>query len=170
MTLLSGGSSFPVEVGEDDGKPWVAVSGKRLAFDLSGEVRGDRGGLWSIVVEGRQHEVQAQLRDGHITVEVDGERYAFERHDAPGAGRLDRPLAGSAEVVAPMPGKVVKLLAAPGEQVQANQGILLFEAMKMQNEIRSPLAGRLEALWVLEGQAVESRDRLFAVKTNSGAE
>ena len=167
MTLVSGGTSFPVEVGEDeDRKPWVQFSGERLAFDLPPDARADGGGLWSIVVGGRQYEVQVSLDDRHIAVEVDGERYSFERREAPEAGASARRQGGSAEVVAPMPGKVVKLLAAAGEQVQANQGILLFEAMKMQNEIRSPLAGKLVDLAVREGQAVESRDRLFTVKAD----
>ena len=168
MTLVSGGTSFPVGVGEDDDrKLWVQLSGERLAFDLAGDARGDGGGLWSVVVGGRQYEVQVSLDDRHIAVEVDGERYSFERQEAPEAGASARRHGGSAEVVAPMPGKVVKLLVAPGEQVQANQGILLFEAMKMQNEIRSPLSGKLVALAVREGQAVESRDRLFTVKADS---
>ncbi len=167
MTLVSGGTSFPVGVGEDeDRKLWVQLSGERLAFDLVGDVRAEGGGLWSIVVGGRQYEVQVSLNDRHIAVEVDGETYSFERQEAPEAGASARQHAGRAEVVAPMPGKVVKLLVAPGEQVQANQGILLFEAMKMQNEIRSPLAGKLVALAVREGQAVESRDQLFTVKAD----
>lgn len=167
MTLVSGGTSFPVEVGEDeDRKLWVQFAGERLAFDLPPDARADGGGLWSIVVGGRQYEVQVSLDDRHIAVEVDGERYSFERREAPEAGASARRQGGSADVVAPMPGKVVKLLAAAGEQVQANQGILLFEAMKMQNEIRSPLAGKLVDLAVREGQAVESRDRLFTVKAD----
>jgi biotin carboxyl carrier protein len=63
-----------------------------------------------------------------------------------------------------MPGKVVKLLVAVGGAVTAGQGVLLFEAMKMQNEIKSPQEGTLSELLVTEGQAVEARDLLFAVK------
>lgn len=167
MTLISGSTSFAVEVGEDGGKPWVQVSGKRLAFDLSGGTGDHPGGLWSVVVEGRQYEVQARVHDENITVEVDGERYSFARQDVLPTATSARLQEGSAEVVAPMPGKVVKLLATQGAEVQANQGILLFEAMKMQNEIRSPMPGTLQALLVREGQAVESRDRLFIVKASS---
>ncbi len=154
-----------MEVGEDDRKLWVQLSGERMAFDLAGDAA---GGLWSIVIRGRQYEVQASLQEKRITVEVDGERYEFERRDVP-EGRSVRPKGGSAEIVAPMPGKVIKLLAAPGDRVRANQGILLFEAMKMQNEIRSPLAGTVVNLAVQEGQVVESRDRLFTVKGDPDA-
>jgi len=168
MTLVSGGTSIPVEVGEDNGKPWVRLGGDRKEFDLAGEARGV--GLWSILLDGRQYEVQVSLDDGHIIVDVEGARYSFERHEGSRARVATRRHGGSADVVAPMPGKVVKLLAVPGESVEANQGILLFEAMKMQNEIRSPLAGTLVAIAVREGQTVESRERLFTVREDARSE
>ena len=55
-----------------------------------------------------------------------------------------------------MPGKVVRLLVAPGAAVQAGQGIVVVEAMKMQNEIRSPKSGTVERLAVIEGQTVNA--------------
>jgi biotin carboxyl carrier protein len=168
MTLVSGGTSIPVEVGEEDGKPWVRLAGNRLELDLAGETRGV--GLWSIVLGGRQYEVQVSLDEGDILVDVEGARYSFELHETSRARAAARRHGGSADVVAPMPGKVVKLLAVPGESVEANQGVLLFEAMKMQNEIRSPLAGTLVAVAVREGQAVESRERLFTVRGDAGSE
>lgn len=170
LTLVSGETSLPVEVGEDDeGKPWVQLAGERMRFDLVGDAASDAGRLWSIVLGGRQYELQVGVEDGRIVVEVNGERYGFERH-APGWAASAAGHGGRAEVLAPMPGKVVKLLAASGELVQANQGILLFEAMKMQNEIRTPLAGELVSLAVREGQAVEARDRLFTVEAKPAAE
>ena len=71
---------------------------------------------------------------------------------------------GVAEIRAPMPGKIVKILAAEGSEVQANQGILVMEAMKMQNEIKSPKQGVLKRLSVQEGAAVSSGDLLAAVE------
>jgi biotin carboxyl carrier protein len=165
LTLLSGEKSFPLEVGEGEGRLRVSLSGKPLEFDL-GDQR--EGGL-SIIIEGRSYEARVAIHGNHISVEIDGERHVFELDDldrgpdssARSGGRSRQ---GSAEVVAPMPGKVVKLLAEPGAQLQADQGVLLFEAMKMQNEIRSPVAGTLVAFDVREGDAVELRDRLFTVK------
>lgn len=157
------GAAFPLEVGEKDGSLRVHLAGEPLAFDLGGH----RTGGVSIILGGRSFEAQVSLEERRITVEVDGRRYLFERSDVPEVGAARRPQ-GDAEVLAPMPGKVIKLLASPGEEVRANQGVVLFEAMKMQNEIRSPLAGRLVAIAVREGQAVESRDRLFTVKGEPG--
>ena len=61
---------------------------------------------------------------------------------------------GVVEVRAPMPGKVVRVLAGKSDSVRAQQGILVIEAMKMQNEIRAPKAGRIVELTVKEGDAV----------------
>jgi biotin carboxyl carrier protein len=160
LTLVSKGVPFPLEIGESEGRLRILLEGKPLVFDLDVE----RGGGLTVVLGGRCYEAQVRVQEGSISVELDGLRYAFEP-DEPGRATAPRATDGEAHVLAPMPGKVVKLLAAAGEVVRAHQGILLFEAMKMQNEIRSPLAGKVVSMAVREGQTVESRDRLFTVRT-----
>ena len=71
---------------------------------------------------------------------------------------------GRQEILAPMPGKVVRVLATVGDAVEAGQGLLVVEAMKMQNEIRSPKSGRVERLLVTEGQAVNAGEVLAWVE------
>jgi len=71
---------------------------------------------------------------------------------------------GTVELRAPMPGKVVKVLASEGAEVQANQGILVMEAMKMQNEIKSPKQGVVKRIGVKEGAAVNAGDVLAVVE------
>jgi biotin carboxyl carrier protein len=66
-----------------------------------------------------------------------------------------------------MPGKVVKLLVGSGDTVSSGQGVLLFEAMKMQNEIKSPQDGVVGEMAVDEGQTVEARDRLFVIHSTT---
>ena len=63
-----------------------------------------------------------------------------------------------------MPGKVVRLLVSEGDAVEAGQGLLVVEAMKMQNEVRSPKAGRVEKLLAKEGLAVNAGDVLAWVE------
>jgi biotin carboxyl carrier protein len=63
-----------------------------------------------------------------------------------------------------MPGKVIKLLVAEGAEVQVNQGIVVLEAMKMQNEIKSPKKGVVSKLGVTEGAAVNAGDLLATVE------
>jgi biotin carboxyl carrier protein len=67
---------------------------------------------------------------------------------------------GRQQIVAPMPGKVIRLLVNAGDQVEAGQGLIVVEAMKMQNEIRSPKKGKVERLHAKEGQAVNAGDIL----------
>jgi biotin carboxyl carrier protein len=67
---------------------------------------------------------------------------------------------GRQQVTAPMPGKVIRLLVNAGDEVEAGQGLVVVEAMKMQNEIRSPKRGKVERLQVKEGQNVNAGDVL----------
>ena len=63
-----------------------------------------------------------------------------------------------------MPGKVVELLVQAGEAVEKDQGIIIIEAMKMENEIRAPVAGTVKAVHVEAGQAVESGELLVELE------
>jgi acetyl/propionyl-CoA carboxylase alpha subunit len=67
---------------------------------------------------------------------------------------------GRQQLLAPMPGKVIRMLVNAGDEVEAGQGIVVVEAMKMQNEIRSPKRGKVERLHAKEGQAVNAGDVL----------
>ncbi len=70
---------------------------------------------------------------------------------------------GRQQIVAPMPGKVVRLLVKEGDHVEAGQGLLVVEAMKMQNEIRSPKSGTVERVLAKEGQPVNAGEILCVV-------
>ena len=67
---------------------------------------------------------------------------------------------GRQQILAPMPGKVIRLLVKVGDEVEAGQGLVVVEAMKMQNEIRSPKKGKVERLQAKEGQPVNAGDVL----------
>jgi biotin carboxyl carrier protein len=67
---------------------------------------------------------------------------------------------GRQQIIAPMPGKIIRLLVNVGDEVEAGEGLVVVEAMKMQNEIRSPKKGRVERLQAKEGQAVNAGDVL----------
>jgi biotin carboxyl carrier protein len=107
----------------------------------------------------------AQSLDGYV-VSLAGRRIDVAILDARTALRraAQRDHDGVGHIRAPMPGKVIKLLVAEGAEVQANQGIVVLEAMKMQNEIKSPRKGVVRKLGVTEGTAVNSGDLLATVE------
>jgi glutaconyl-CoA/methylmalonyl-CoA decarboxylase subunit gamma len=68
---------------------------------------------------------------------------------------------GVEELQAPMPGRIVRILVADGARVETGEGLLVIEAMKMQNEVRATRRGRVEAIYVREGDGVETGSRLL---------
>lgn len=97
---------------------------------------------------------------GVYTLWLDGYRFEVEALDERArairdlSGRTAGPK-GPAPVVAPMPGLVVRVNAQVGDQVQAGQGLVVMEAMKMENELRAQAAGRVKSILVSTGTAVE---------------
>ena len=122
---------------------------------------------FSVLLAGRSHDVYATPSlPGQIQLQTNGHEFIAEVFD-PRSWRGRRHGTGEAEgrqqIVAPMPGKVVRLLVKGGDAVAANQGLLVVEAMKMQNEIRSPKSGTVERVLVTEGQAVNAGEVLCVV-------
>jgi biotin carboxyl carrier protein len=126
-------------------------------------------GVYSLLIDGRSYEAYVSRRPGDApglaspyVVVVGLRRYVVELRDPRqwrrGGSSLEKD--GPQEIVAPMPGRVVKVLVAEGEEVARNQGLLVIEAMKMQNELRAPRGGRVERVYVPEGQGVEAGTRL----------
>jgi len=81
-----------------------------------------------------------------------------------GAANADAGADGVARIVAPMPGKVVRVLVELGAQVEAGAGVMVVEAMKMQNEMKSPKAGVVAALNVEVGATVNGGDVLAVIE------
>jgi len=137
----------------------VTLDGKQLSADVV-EITPN---TFSILQNGRAFEIRIVRRpDGSLQAETNGEEFSIEvldrrawrgRHSA---GEVD----GRQQITAPMPGKIVRVLVQEGEQVEVGQGLLVVEAMKMQNEIRSPKNGKVERVHVKEGQTVNSGEIL----------
>jgi biotin carboxyl carrier protein len=123
--------------------------------------------VWSILYGAESFEVDVQGRDDAYEVLIGGDCYKFslmneQRRALIRAG--GKGAAGKALVTSPMPGKVVKLLVAEGEEVQADQGVIVVEAMKMENELKSAVTGKVKEIFVQEGEVVESGAKLLLVE------
>ncbi len=123
-------------------------------------------GIYSILIAGAAFEAQVEPAASGLTVTVGGRRIPARVVDPrQWQGRRGGAVEaeGRQQILAPMPGKVVRLLVALGEKVDAGRGLLVVEAMKMQNEIRSPKTGTVEKLLVTEGQAVNAGQAVAVV-------
>ena len=122
-------------------------------------------GVYSVLLNGRSLDLTVEETTDGLLVRLNGREFNTQIAD-PRAWRRGRSgsieLAGRQQVAAPMPGKIVRVLAAMGQQVESGQGLLVIEAMKMQNEIRSPKSGTLEKI-VREGQTVNAGEILAVV-------
>ena len=139
----------------------VIVEGRRVEADA---VRISHN-AYSILLGGRSLEVTVEEISGGLRLRVNGREYRTEISDPRSWQRGRRAaieLEGRQQLVAPMPGKIVRVLVARGQQVSRGQGLLVIEAMKMQNEIRSPKSGTVEKL-ASEGQAVNAGEILAIV-------
>jgi biotin carboxyl carrier protein len=119
---------------------------------------------FSVLLNGESHQIRIAPRaDGTLTLHTGVAEYHAEVTDPRlWRGRKHGALAteGRQQITAPMPGKVVRLLVSEGDAVEAGQGLLVVEAMKMQNEIHSPKAGKVGKLLAKENQAVNAGDVL----------
>lgn len=122
----------------------------------------------SVILGGHSFEIHlSRSIDGKIKLQCGPHEFSAQVIDPRSwRGRKQGALEveGRQEIVAPMPGKVIRLLVAAGDAVEAGQGLLVVEAMKMQNEIRSPKSGKVERLLAKEGQAVNAGEVLAWVE------
>jgi biotin carboxyl carrier protein len=139
----------------------ATIDGRKIDADTAEISRG----VYSILLDGRSFEVTVEESGEGLLVRTAGREFQLEIVDSRSwrrgrSGSIE--LEGRQEVTAPMPGKIVRVLAAPGQKVEAGQGLLVIEAMKMQNEIRSPKSGTLDRL-AQEGQTVKAGEILAIV-------
>jgi biotin carboxyl carrier protein len=121
----------------------------------------------SILIDGKVYEIKRERTESETSLWVNGSGYVAEIRD-PRSLRARKKKAGDdsgpRKLVASMPGKVVRLLVTENTEVEAGQGIVVVEAMKMQNEIKSPKKGIVRKLVAAEGANVNAGDVLAIVE------
>ena len=163
LTGPSGKKLRTVELERDADRWKISLDGQPVDIDA---VEIDPNTL-SLLLEGQSYEVRiTPSPDGVLKLQTGLQEFTAEVVD-PRAWRGRRhgalEVEGRQQIVAPMPGKVVRILVQAGDKVEAGQGLLVVEAMKMQNEIRSPKGGTIERLHVREGQPVNAGEVLCVV-------
>jgi biotin carboxyl carrier protein len=134
------------------------------------EVRVDailaRADVLSLRLADRAFEVKCERVGSETHFWVGSQRFAVEVRDprslrARGRAAEER---GAKKLTAPMPGRVVRILAAQGTEIEAGAGVVVVEAMKMQNEVKSPKKGKIQKILVTTGAAVNAGDVLAIVE------
>lgn len=157
------GTDYRLELARE-GRGWKCrLNGREVALDAVLT----RANVLSVVIDGTAYEVKRELTPVDLHFWVGSARYAAEVRD-PRSLRSRRQTAsgahGLAKLVAPMPGKVVRLLVTEKSEVQAGQGVLVVEAMKMQNELKSPKKGVVQRILASPGATVNAGDVLAIVE------
>jgi biotin carboxyl carrier protein len=149
------GKKRQVELTQASERPVWTIDGQRLEADAIAV----SSGVYSILINGKSFEVRTERLGAELRATTSGREFRIVVQDE----REWRRKRGSAveaegrqQVLAPMPGKIVRVLVKTGDAVRAGQGLLVVEAMKMQNEIRAPKSGTIDRLGVVEGQTVNA--------------
>jgi biotin carboxyl carrier protein len=159
----AGGQITPIEVKGGAGRYTIVLDGETLTVDA----RQTGEGIWSILLGGASHVVDVTDQDGAYAVDVGGERYAIRVEEESryiirtrGAGGVER----GQVLKAPMPGKVTVIEVSVGQSVAPGDGLIVLEAMKMENEFKAQVAGTVKEIRVAAGQPVNPGDVLLVIE------
>ena len=153
-------TTHKVEIDKDGS---CRIDGAAVAYDATVQERD----VLSLIIGGKAYEVRRDGSNGSFQLWVNGVAVEAEVRDPRSLrGRKDRSggAEGAKKITAPMPGKVVRILAPAGTEVESGQGVIVIEAMKMQNELKSPKAGKVTKVAAKEGAAVNAGDVLAIVE------
>ena len=157
------GETVAIEVTGTGGHYRVAVGDEAADVDA----RQNPEGIWSLVIGDVSHVVDVSDRDGVSVVEVDGETYRIRVEEE--TRYIIRTRGGKAQtsgqvLKAPMPGKVVHVGVEVGQAVKPGDGLIVLEAMKMENEFRATVVGSVKEIRVQVGQPVNPGDTLVVIE------
>ena len=161
--IFVNGKPHRLELKRFDRQWRCTLDGQSLALDAVLA----RPDVLSVLIDSRAFEVKRERTATDMHLWVDSARYEVELRDPRslrerrGAGLAEQ---GARKLLAPMPGKVVRVLAPEKTEVEAGQGVIIVEAMKMQNEIKSPKKGTVQRVLATEGSAVNAGDVLAIVE------
>jgi biotin carboxyl carrier protein len=161
--VLIDGKSYKLEISRNDGAWTCRLDGREVQMDAVLT----RPDVLSILIDGKAYEVKRETTATDVHLWVGSARYAVELRD-PRSLRSRKDGSGGEQgprkLLAPMPGKVVRVLVKENDEVEAGQGIVVVEAMKMQNELKSPKNGVVRKVVAVEGSPVNAGDVLAVVE------
>jgi biotin carboxyl carrier protein len=159
----SGGRTHDIVVTRDERYWRVRLDDREILVD----VLPLGSSLYSLLIEGRSYEVDVLDGEDAVMVHLGGQPFRVVLQDpaaqGPASGAARSSVRGET-IAAPMPGKVVRVLVAQGDTVEAGQVVAVVEAMKMENELRARAGGRVRDVRAREGAAVGAGDALVVME------
>jgi pyruvate carboxylase subunit B len=163
-----GDATHEVEIRQSGSTTEVLLDGQPVQAEMQ---RVGTSALFSLLIEGRSYELLIEPGESEYRVTIEDRTYHVRVEDE--RAQLLRSLirdrattAGPVQIRAPMPGLIVRVEVAGGQRVNAGDGLLVVEAMKMENEIRSPVSGIVKQVAVEERQAVEKDEILVTLEAD----
>ena len=159
-----GDQEFRIEIREEGDAISVRLGEREIPVD----VLSLGSGLYSLLIKDFSFEVDVMESEESLIIMVRGQAFSVSIHD--GRKRLSREAdqgatrAGLHRITAPMPGKVTRHLVRIGDKVEAGDGVIVLEAMKMENELKAPSAGAVKEIMVPEGTVVKAGDLLVVIE------
>lgn len=163
IEIEAGGKLFKVAIdaAAPGGAQRLTIDGEPVTVDARPTVAG-----YSLLVDGRvldaaisdgavRGEIVVHLPNVSVPVSIDASRRR---------GKTARHADGEQRITAPMPGRIVRVLAKPGDAVELRQPVIVIEAMKMENELRAPKAGTIKEVAVEPGASVEAGRLLVVIE------
>ena len=146
----------------------VAVDGRTIEIDSEqlSSVSPVEPGVYSVLVDGRSYEVRLIETPQGLSAETGARQLAVDVLDPRDTSRGSRASIGTGRqnIAAPMPGKVIRVLVNVGDSVEAGQGLVVVEAMKMQNEMKAARPGRVVEIRAASGATVGAGDTLLILE------
>ena len=167
LTAELKGQKLQLDFRREGGRVFAEIEGRRYEVSAS-EIE---GGIYVLINEGQVYECRVerkQAQPDELHVHLCRETYSLTLFDPKrlrsGHGSGAQAVDGAAQIVAPMPGKIVRVLVEAGARVEAGDGIIVVEAMKMQNEMKAPRAGVVAEIRAADGATVNAGDVLAVIE------
>ncbi len=152
-----------VTVREEKDKFIVTLDGKEYVVDFCEP----EDSFYSLLIDGKSYEISINRNNGDYTVYLFDSTFNMQLYDPMKKMLLsgaEKNAAGVQKVVSPMPGRVISVLVSEGDAVEKGQGVVVVEAMKMENELKSTKDGVVDKIAVSEGDTVDSKQLLVSIK------
>jgi len=160
------GEEYRIDITEVRGECFFTLTIGEKKYNI--DVVHSQHSLYSMLLDGKSYEIDLDAKDGICNILVNGEHYSVniinEKKKSLWKKSREIEAEGKQSIITEMPGKVVKIFVEVGQQVKRGHGVIVVEAMKMENELKSPKDGKVIEITVREGETVEGGTTLVVIE------